>query len=265
VHPAAAQSCHAPSSALAGDGPSASLSLREATVDAAGLEADYQGVMLGIAYAFDPAIPLEASAVLPAYRLDAGGPVQTGLGDVLVDLRATLLSSQHEHRDHRDQLQAGLEVAATLPTARSGTGLGMGHVMLMPGLFLRVHDAALALLWQAGYGRALASEGHSGHSAGHATAHAHAGAALGAVVDPMNASEVETALTLSVRVLSQLSVLGSLAAAVPVATEGGRVRAAVGGGVSTQLDPVTLALQVEVPLAGDPFEQRATLTASISP
>ena len=261
-HPAAAQSCHVPTTTSAADGPTVSLALREATVDAGPLQADYQGALLGLGYAFGTALPLEANVVLPAYRLDAGTEEQVGLGDLLLDVRGVLLSTQHERRDHRDQLQAGVELAATLPTARDATGLGMGHVMLMPGLFLRVHDERAALFVQAGYGRALSEAGHGAHVAEQAHMHA---AVQGSVVDPMNASELESALTLSVRLGAGYALLGSLAGAVPIASEGGRARAAASAGASAALGPLTLTLMMELPLGGDPFEQRATLSAALSP
>jgi hypothetical protein len=253
-----AQSCHAPPSASAASGPSVSLAVREATVDTDAVSADYQGVLLGLGYA---RAPLEAAVVLPAYRLDAGAGAEVGLSDLLLDVRAALIGAYHDHADHHDHLQAGLELAATLPTGDEDIGLGMGHVMLMPGLFVRVHDAHAALLLQAGYGRALTERGHAAGNG--RDVHAHG--ALGSLVDPMSDSELEAGLTISVRASARYALLATLAAATPIATEGGRARASIGGGGSAALGPLSLALVLELPMAGDAFEQRVTLSATLAP
>jgi hypothetical protein len=245
------------------------LALREATVHDGALRADYQGVLLGLAYAFGPALPLEASVVLPAYRIAIGSPdpdpgPDFGLGDLVLDARGALLSTERDHTEHRAQLQAGLELAASLPTARADTGLGMGHVMLMPGVFARVDDARAALLVQAGYGRALAAHGHAEHG-GHVPDGEVHEAALASLVDPMSDSELEAALTLSVSMSARYALLGSLAAALPIATEGGHARAALGVGGMVTLAPIALSLRAELPLAGRAFTQRITLSATLAP
>jgi hypothetical protein len=266
--PAHAQVCHAGGLGVE-DGWAASVQLREATVRDGALSADYLGAALGVGFAVQP---VEASVSVPGYRLDDGNDVHTGLGDVLVDGRLALWSGVRS-RHHGDRLKLGVEFAAALPTGDHDVGLGMGHVMAIPGVFARVRDHRVAALVQVGYGRALASAGHAAAHAGdgaHAGHGVHAGVAsesagIGSIVDPMSDSEIEAALTFSVDTSEHFGLDATVAAAAPVATETGTARGVAGLGLHAAFGLATPALLIELPWLGAPFTHKVTATVTFVP
>jgi hypothetical protein len=250
---ARAQSCHAPLGRGELAGGAVTLRLSEGTVDVPGRDATYQSAVLGVGYG---APRYELLALLPAHRLDDAQATHVGLGDAVLDARAALFRSTDRSGPVRESFALGVELAASLPTGSSAHRLGSGHVMLMPGVYARVRDEHASLLAQAGYARALQADDHDAVGHGHAP---------GSLVDPMNASELTSALSFALPFAQSFALLASLAAALPLATEGGAARAAGGLGASWELSPLELALKLELPLIGGAFEQRVTLGVTLSP
>jgi hypothetical protein len=167
-----------------------------------------------------------------------------GASDVALDVRAAVVRFS--------EIALGLELAATLPTGDPARGLGMGHVMLMPGAFLQVEGAALRLLVQVAYGRALAS----------AAEHAHG--SPGPLVNPMNRSELEHAAALAYSFRSPLFAAARLFGAVPVATAGGAAREALGIALGASLTRAQLSAELQLPLVGTPFALKTLLSAAVA-
>lgn len=59
---------------------------------------------------------------------------------------------------------AGVVAGVSVPTGDSRHGMGMGHVMVMPGLFASWSAGRLRVAASSGYSRALGAEGHHDHA-----------------------------------------------------------------------------------------------------
>ncbi len=180
---------------------------------------------------------------LPGYRLVRNGLAERGLGDVALDLRGAVWRPDTE-------LALGLELAATLPSGDANRGLGMGHLMLMPGAWLSWERGALRLFAQLAYGRMVSS--------GPAPHRDHAGPAP--LVNPMNRSELVHAYALSYGFAEHLFAGGRLLGAVPIAVSAGRARAIATLGFGARFGPLEFAAELQIPLVGSPFTVRSTLT-----
>lgn len=246
----AAQSCHATSlhEPTVG-GLHLSFTQLAATFDNEdGSNGDYQGAIVMLSWSH-PLLFVELA--VPGYRL-AEESVEIGLGDVSADVRLALL------RSSTDDVRAGIELAASVPTGDASRGLGMGHTMLMPGLWLRLEKDRFAVLAQAGYGAAL---GEGSHTSSHSHAHEHqAGSDPFPRVNPMNRSEFEHALGASFSVHPNAAVTARWQGAVAL-DEDGITREMVAPGLQLMADRLLASLELQLPLAGDPFDFK--LLASI--
>jgi hypothetical protein len=183
-----------------------------------------------------------ADLVLPVYRIVRNGLRDAGVGDLALGLRVPVLDAPTRG------LSAGVALATTLPTGSADKQLGMGHVMLMPGAYLRLDTPALVLVVQLAYGRALGGMG----------AHAmHVGPQP--IVNPMNRSELEHAFSASVRVVDGLRALVRLYGATPAWDQNGEAREVLALGGQATAGPVDVRLELELPLVGSPFAQRLVL------
>lgn len=229
-----AQMCHEPA-------PTASLSLglqvslrsEFATYKIQRFVGEYQGLAVGLAWERSW---LKLRAVIPGYRLTTNGLERFGLGDLLVDARFSFaVESSHT-------LRWGPSLAATLPTGDASRELGMGHVMLMPGLWAVWNGPRAFVQSQLSYGRGLGSSA-THHLSGPSP-----------IVNPMNVSEMEMAMTAGYTVIEQLRVRGGFYGAVPVAAPQGAARAAAFVGADlTLLERIDLSAEAHVPVIGDPF------------
>ena len=239
--PVEAQSCHAPSlRALEGPTFRATLGSVFATYENERYQGEYQGVHALLAFSH-PRFFVDAS--LPYYRVVRNGLTEHGVGDVATDLRVTAF------RWDDLGITLGPELALTLPTGDRARDLGMGHIMLMPGVFMMVSSERLTLIAQLSYGRAFA-DGH-----GHAE---HAGARP--IVNPMNRSELEHAFGLGVALNKLLRVTGRLLGAVPIADSTGVAREVAAVGLQLVPGPVDVSMEQHVPLLGQPFILKTTLS-----
>jgi hypothetical protein len=241
---ASAQSCHTPSLR---QGSEQVLRLGVSTSFASyhnpSFTGEYQGLRVSSAFSY---ARFYAQASLPMYRLVRNGLAQRGLGDLGGDLRAAAFRSQD------GTWSAGPELAATFPTGNAMDDLGMGHVMWMPGVWLRLELPKLALWTQLAYGRAQGSTNMGAH-------HHHGGA--GPIVNPMNASEVEHALAAAYAMAPAFHLTARLYGAVPVAVKQGLAREIVALGMQALFGPLDVTLEVELPVVGTPFDARTLLAA----
>jgi hypothetical protein len=207
------------------------------------------------------------------YQLDHNGTIEKGPGDAGLELRLTALRGGHQDGadavdlhaeaeadidiDNASQLswQMGPTLAVTLPTAPAATGLGMGHAMVMPGVWWSLPGLRVRAGGTVVYGRALATAGGGGHQHG---------AGPGPLLDPMNSSELMASTGIDVRLWAAagLRALVTASYAHPL-VEHGAARGAGGIGLGATLGPLHLASTVQLPLVGDAFEVRVITSATI--
>ncbi|MET0387519.1 MAG: hypothetical protein ABW321_16230 [Polyangiales bacterium] len=234
---AEAQSCHAASLR-----PTDGLTYRVAasavlgSYDTAAVSGEYQGLFLTATLSHPW---FTAEVALPGYRMAETGRHAYGLGDVLVSARGNLYRSTDQH------WLAGPELAATLPSGRAEDGLGMGHVMLMPGGFVQWRHAGFAVITQLAYGRALGSMDHAAHGDGPFP-----------IVNPMNRSELTHAIGVSATVHPNLHVTGRLLGAVTLFDHAGAAREIVAPGLQFIAGAFDAALEIQLPVVGNPFSSR---------
>jgi hypothetical protein len=229
-----AQSCHAPvPSTGAGGSLHLGVAVEAASYRNSRFEGDFQGLLLSADW---ESRWLRARAVMPGYRILRNGAESFGPGDLLTDAHLTVLRAAEE------QLVGGLRLALTSPTGDSARGLGMGHFMVMPGLWMRWQPQAVFVQALVGYGGALAA-GEGGHH--------HSGAA--SIVNPMNASEFDAALSGGYRLAEAFRLRAGLYGAMPFGVADGLARAAATLGVDMAFDWFELSLEGHLPLVGAPF------------
>jgi hypothetical protein len=235
-----AQSCHMP--ALQSDSASpirVAARAAFATYRTAAYAGEYQGYAASSSYSH-PWFYVEAA--LAGYRIVRNGLAERGLGDLALDARGTVFRG--------DTHSFGVELALTAPTGNADLGLGMGHTMLMPGLWAAYQQEHLQLMVQVAYGRAIGSAG------------GHAHAATGPLVNPMNRSELEHALMLSYTFGDYLFAGGRLLGAVPVAAASGVAREVAAFGIGASVAHVQVELELQLPLVGAPFDTRSLLSVA---
>jgi hypothetical protein len=205
----------------------------------AGVVGEYQGILATFAIAHPW---FAAEVTVPGFRIAQTGSHAYGPGDVLVSARGNLL------RSTTDVLMAGPELAATLPTGSMEDGLGMGHVMLMPGAFVRWQQGGYSVIAQLSYGAALSSGDHA-HHMGPAP-----------IVNPMNRSELAHAIGASAPLHPNVNLTGRLLGAVTVADHSGAAREVVAPGLQLVLGAFDASLELQLPVVGHPFSSRTLLS-----
>jgi hypothetical protein len=199
---------------------------------------NYEGVIPSVSWADG-----RFSAVVSgsAYRLEKNGAAFYGAGDVGVHGAARIL--------RRGASSVGVAFAASLPTGHESHGLGMGHPMLMPAVVgewstSRVHVGA-----SVGYSRAIGGGSHEGHGAW-------------PIVAPMSPSEISWSAGADVRIGHAVSAGARSAGGVPLGS--GEARAMVAGRIAWQASRVETAVEVQVGVAGDPFNLRGVVSTALS-
>jgi hypothetical protein len=237
---AAAQSCHLPPENTGTSGIVAGLRGESAGFDTKSYEGHYEGTAL---LANLETRWFRANAVLPAYRIVRNGLAATGFGDVLLQGGVALLRGSEPRRT------LGVELGVSLPTGSVENDLGMGHVMVLPSVWGGWQAGALGFSARAGYARALAGSGHAHH---HQDGHS-------PIVDPMNSSELALSAVGSLELARIVALRAGAYGAVPVGISDGAGRAAalVAAGLGGRR--VASELQVQLPLAGDPFSAKLLL------
>lgn len=244
---AAAQSCHATSLRPTDEATDAStLGYRVAvssvlgTFKRADIVGEYQGLFV-TGTVWHRWFTTELA--LPGYRIAQTGSHAYGAGDIAVDVRGNVFRSDDQ------SITVGPEIALTLPTGSADDGLGMGHVMLMPGGFVTWQHGPFALITQLAYGRALGSAGAHAHHLGPSP-----------TVNPMNRSELTHAIGLSASVHPNLRLTGRLLGAVTLGSHDGAAREILAPGLQFIAGAFDFALEQQLPVVGDPFVSRTLLS-----
>lgn len=207
---------------------------------------NYQGLYAGFAY---QQRWFGADVRLPMYWLKREGHSRAvGLGDMVVSASGTAL------RTWRDRIALGVELPLMIPTGDADRELGMGHPMLMPGAWFTLEAQPFTLRVQAGYGHLIGDDemDHSDH------VH-HSGTNRSPIVNPMNRSEFEHALSMSLGLSRVTRVHLGWMGAVPISDERGVVRQIITFGAAAYVGPVTTSFEFQTPVAGDPFKLRVVL------
>jgi hypothetical protein len=214
-----------------------------------GEHGDYQGLIptLGWNHPW-----VNAELALPWYRLERGADETVGIGDLTADVRVAVYRAD-------SAFAFGPELAVSFPTGDADDNLGMGHVMAMPGVWARVEWEQLSIMGQLAWGRALASStSHAAH-AHHAGHEAGAAQAYSPIVNPMNMSEFEHALGLRYAVHPNLAFTGRWLGGVPL-DDSGLARQLIGPGLQLTADALDASIEALVPIAGDPFDVRFSIS-----
>jgi hypothetical protein len=177
---------------------SASLGVIAASYESMFFTGDYQGLVATGRWSRGR---FAASLGVTGYRLDKNGKAVTGLGDLMLHGHATLL--------HAGRITAGAVAMVMAPTGDHDAGLGMGHVMLMPGGWIHWAPGRLALAASAGYARGL----------GGGNIHAEHGGGAWPLVDPMTPSELTLGASAMVSLASALRAGIRADAAIPTGGE----------------------------------------------
>jgi hypothetical protein len=184
-----------------------------------------------------------AAIGLTGYRIDKNGKTVMGLGDLMLHGHATLLRT--------GPITAGAVAMVMAPTGDHDAGLGMGHVMLMPGGWVQWAPGRLALGASAGYARGL----------GGGNIHAEHGGGAWPLVDPMNRSELTFGATGMVALASALRAGVRTDGAVPIGDGDARLTAGVRA-VWTRGRVETTA-ELQGGLVGAPFGVRGLVEAAV--
>lgn len=208
-------------------------------------EGYYEGLQLGGGVARRW---LSVGATISAYRIVRNGLPDRGFGDLGVHSRGTLLGGDG------DLAYAGLAVAVTLPTGDARADLGMGHAMLMPGVWATAQLKQLLVSAQVTYAKALTGK----------AAHHHGGA--GPLVAPMSSSELEATLAATLPIypgVEPLRIKAGIAGAQPVFSDGAaaRLNSLVGLLLGNR---VKTSIELQLPIAGEPATHQLVLELSVA-
>jgi hypothetical protein len=245
---ARAQTCHTPAT-IDSDGTHPYRPYVGAIVASYGSGDDagnYQGLYAGFVYQHRW---FGGEVRLPVYWLKRDDhPRAVGVGDMVVSVSGTAL------RLRRDKIALGVELPLMIPTGDADRELGMGHPMLMPAAWFTLEAQPFTLRAQAGYGRLL------GDDAMDHTDHTHHGSPNRTpIVNPMNRSEFEHALSMSLGLGRVTRVHLGWMGSVPIADERGVVRQILAIGAAATVGPVSSSFELQRPVAGDPFTLRLVL------
>jgi hypothetical protein len=236
-----AQHCRLAPSDAAASGFDFSLRGEAARFRTARYEGDYQGLFLRGAFATRA---LSLSVALPHYHIVRNGLGSSGFGDSILEGSARLIST-------RDELaSAGVQLILAVPTGDSKHDLGMGHWMLAPTAWASVTRDRFTLEAHLGYGRAF----------GGSTQHVH-GKGSQPIVDPMNHSEIEAALSALARVHRHLRTRISVYGAEALPASEGVARAATSFAGDLLWGQARFSMEAHLPLLGDAF--RGKLAAEL--
>jgi hypothetical protein len=218
---------------------SAGVALVAASYDTMFYAGDYQGVVPNARWS-TPRFAVIASGAL--HRLTKNGAEFFGLGDVGVHAQAVVARAE--------TLELGVLAGISLPTGDERHGMGMGHVMLMPGVFAGWTVDRVRLAGSLGYSRALGGERDHDHG-------------TWPLVSPMLLAELSWNAGADVRV-SHAVTAGARASGGLPAGEGGRARSIVAGRVGWRRGRVDSAFELQGGVVGDPFTIRGVVSTALS-
>lgn len=172
------------------------------------------------------------------YRLRDSLEITYGPGDLMLAGMWTAVQ--------RSRWRAGLAIPVGVPLGDHEAHLGMGHWMIMPGLFAAAQPG----------GRVMASAGVAYNRALSSGNHNHG---IGPYVNPMTAEELSLAARLGVRVAPALQLLGESALAMPL---DGDARATFGAGFVWQRGAMAVSVVTQAGALRAPFTARGVADLS---
>lgn len=242
-----AQACHGPEVERQGSRQRLRVTLAAlaANYKVNGYPGNYQGLLTSVAYRADW---YGAEVLLPAYRLNRSQGDEYGIGDAMVTLRGTFV------RAWDGELAFGIELPMMFPTGDAKLDLGMGHVMLMPDLYVSMHTKPVFVRAQAGYGymfgdMSMPPGDYMQHHGSHGPL-----IMSNPLVNPMNMSEFEHSLLVGFDLPRELRAHARWWGAVPVASYMGVLRQAVAAGLTAALSRFDLTVELQRTLTGHAFE-----------
>jgi hypothetical protein len=183
-----------------------------------------------------------ASAGITGYSLRKNGKRIAGVGDLMLHGHAMLVSS--------GAVTAGAMLMVMTPTGDHEAGLGMGHVMLMPGAWAQWSPGRLSLGASAGYSRGIGDAGlHAEHAGGWP------------LVDPMSFSELTLGATGTLSLARALRAGVRVDGAIPIGDGASRLSAGVRAMWKQGRFETTAELQGG--LVGAPFDVRGLLETAV--
>jgi hypothetical protein len=240
-----AQSCHVPPpEELREPGWRLTLGQETARFKSSRYEGHYEDVVVSGSVAWRR---LYAGAVLPAYRIVRNGLPGRGFGDLLVHSRARLLGAEGATTN------GGLALGLSLPTGDARAELGMGHVMLSPGVWATAQVDSISFSSMVAYAKALSGN------------HVHHHSGVGPLVMPMSSSEIDAALLASVPIhpsVTNLRLRAGLDGALPLGDENGVARVDWRAGLQF-VDRVTSSIELRLPVTGEVSTLKLVLELSV--
>jgi hypothetical protein len=219
---------------------SAGLALVAASFDTMAYSGNYQGVVPTVRWSNERFAALASGAV---YRVAENGAEFYGLGDAGVHGQARLVAA--------DGFDAGVSAGVSFPTGDERHGMGMGHVMVMPGLFASWAAAArVRFASSIGYSRALGSADGHDHGAW-------------PLVSPMLMAEVSWNAGADVRLPHHVTAGARASGGLP-AGEGGAARAMVAGRIAWHQGTLDSSVELQAGVVGDPFNVRGVVSTTVS-
>ena len=203
---------------------------------------DYQGAILGGSWAYRQ---FSVGASLGSYRLYKNGLEQFGIGDVVANAQATVVTSRNA--------RGGVVVALSLPTAPYMSGLGMDHAMAMPAVFGAWKLGRVALAATFGYSRALVPVADVAQ-------HDHGPWPL---VEPMNMSELTWSGSGEVALGGGVRAGARLLGGVPIGAMPGHERVIAAARVAWASGRVDTSAELQGGLVGDPFSIRGVVSTAL--
>lgn len=223
-----------------GSGFRASLGLVAADYNTPLFSGEYQGVTATVEWHF---ARFSLAASVPLFRLRKNGLLVEGPGDAMLHAHGTAIRTT--------SMAAGFALMVSAPTGDSHRGLGMGHVMVMPGTWAMWSSGPVMAAGTLRFHRALGST----------SAHASHGGGMWPLVDPMNASEVAGSGT-AMLALARPFAIGANADAA-VAMGNGEQRLSVGVRAVWVNGRTETSAGVDRGVVGQSFGVRGTLATSV--
>ncbi len=184
----------------------------------------------------------------PAYHLQSERATVCGPGDPAVSVAIVAFGRRS------GAPSGGIVLSGSVPLGDAGKRLGMGHPMLMAGIWTSMSWRHLGVAAKLGYGRELGNGralGPSSHHAGH-------GSAPGAVVNLMTSSEITGGISSTFPPVGPLRFTAGASGAVPMA--GGSARAILTTGLDVPLGRWDAGIRAEATAAGSRSLTRLIVT-----
>jgi hypothetical protein len=203
-------------------------------------DGDYQGAKFGLKWLRGR---FEVAATGAMYQIDRNGRTYRGFGDLMVHGAVTLVQ--------RDALAAGAHLMFMLPAGADLDGLGMGHVVAMPALWVTYSQPDAGTLGGSiGYARGL----------GGSDLHADHGRGGWPLVDPMSFSEITFDATGMLELARELRAGVRVLGAFPF-DEQTRLIGAVR--IAWRAGRVETTAEAQAGIAGDPVRMRGLVSTAM--